>query len=285
MPDIGLLAPYDFSPLTILSYVLVMALYGIALLRMSEEQRPGSLRIITFVIGVLVCYGVMQTRFDYYSQYMFFVHRGQHLILHHLGPFLIALSNPLPVLRFWHQQLGPRVRHWLQPVGWLYRILQQPVIAAILFVGLIYFWLWPAIHFDAMLSRNLYWIMNWSMLLDGLLFWWLIFDPRSPASTNALGYGKRILILALVALPQMILGAWIVFSRGMIYDVYEVCGRAWPMAPETDQLLGGLLTWIPPAMMSILGILIILRRAMHADDTRPQEENPGPDRTLAGDQA
>ena len=116
-----------------------------------------------------------------------------------------------------------------------------------------------------MLSRNLYWVMNWSMLIDGILFWWLIFDPRPPATTPSLGYGKRILLLALVAIPQMVLGAMIVFSRGMVYDVYEVCGRAWPMAPETDQLLGGMLTWIPPAMMSILGILIILRRAMRED--------------------
>lgn len=265
MPDIGFLAPYDFSPLTILSFTLVLAGYSYALLHMAPEQRPGSVRIVTFVVGVLLCYGVMQTRFDYYSQYMFFVHRGQHLILHHLGPFLIALSNPLPIFRFWHERMGPTLRSWLRPLGWVYRILQQPVIAAVLFVGLIYFWLWPPIHFDAMLSRQLYWTMNWSMLLDGLLFWWLMFDPRSPVLTNALGYGKRILILAAVAIPQMVLGAWIVFSRGMVYDVYEVCGRAWPMAPETDQLLGGLLTWIPPAMMSVIGILLILRRAMHED--------------------
>jgi len=265
MPEFGFLAPYDYSPLTILAFVLVLAGYGIALLRMAPDQRPGSLRIVTFTVGVLLCYGVMQTRFDYYSQYMFFVHRGQHLILHHLGPFLIALSNPLSTFRFWYRLLGLGEKSWLRPVTWLYRALQQPVIAAVLFVGLIFFWLWPAIHFDAMLSRDLYWLMNWSMLLDGLLFWWLMFDPRSPVNTTALGYGKRMLILALVALPQMILGASIVFSRSMVYDVYEVCGRAWPMAPETDQLLGGLLTWIPPAMMSILGILILLRRAMHED--------------------
>ncbi|MDY6816675.1 MAG: cytochrome c oxidase assembly protein [Pseudomonadota bacterium] len=265
MPDISFLAPYDFSPLTILGFALVLAGYGYALLHMAPGQRPGSVRIVTFVVGVLLCYGVMQTRFDYYSQYMFFVHRGQHLILHHLGPFLIALSNPLPIFRFWHERMGPTLRSWLRPPGRVYRILQQPVIAAVLFVGLICFWLWPPIHFDAMLSRQLYWTMNWSMLLDGLLFWWLMFDPRSPVLTNAPGYGKRILILAAVAIPQMVLGAWIVFSRGMVYDVYEVCGRAWPMAPETDQLLGGLLTWIPPAMMSVIGILLILRRAMHED--------------------
>jgi len=216
---------------------------------------------------------------------MFFVHRGQHLILHHLGPFLIALSNPLPVLRFWHRTLGLAGKPWLRPLAWLYRVLQHPVIAAVLFVGLIYFWLWPAVHFDAMLSRDLYWLMNWSMLLDGLLFWWLMFDPRSPANTTALGYGKRMLILALVALPQMILGAWIVFSREMVYDVYEVCGRAWPMAPETDQLLGGLLTWIPPAMMSILGILILLRRAMYSENTEPGERSISTEQSLAGDKA
>jgi len=259
------LAPYDYSPLTILSYALVLGFYGVGVLRMPESDRPGPRRVLLFVVGVMLCYGVMQTRFDYYSQYMFFVHRGQHLILHHIGPILIALSNPLPVMQFWYDRIKPGARRWLMPLGLVYRGLQQPLIASFLFVGLIYFWLWPSIHFDAMLSRQLYWVMNWSMLLDGLLFWWLIFDPRPPAVTSSLGYGKRILILAAVAIPQMVLGAVIVFSRGMVYDVYEVCGRAWPMPPETDQLLGGLLTWIPPAMMSILGILIILRRAMHQD--------------------
>ena len=168
-------------------------------------------------------------------------------------------------MQFWYRQISPGLKSRLRPLGWVYRFLQHPLIASVLFVGLIYFWLWPPIHFDAMLSRNLYWVMNWSMLIDGVLFWWLIFDPRPPAITSSLGYGKRILLLALVAIPQMVLGAMIVFSRGMVYDVYEVCGRAWPMAAETDQLVGGMLTWIPPAMMSILGILIILRRAMRED--------------------
>ena len=259
------LLPYDFSPLTILSYMLVMGFYGVGLIRMPEQDRPGSLRIFAFTLGILICYAVMQTRFDYYAQYMFFVHRGQHLILHHIGPILIALSNPLPVMRFWFEKISPGWRRTLRPLSWVYQVLQQPFIALFLFVGLIYFWLWPSIHFDAMLSRDLYWVMNWSMLLDGLLFWWLIFDPRPPAITSSLGYGRRMLVLAAAGVLQMFLGAWIVFSRDMVYDVYEVCGRAWPLDPEVDQLLGGMLTYIPPAMMSILGILLMLRRAMHQD--------------------
>ncbi|HDZ38826.1 MAG TPA: cytochrome c oxidase assembly protein [Marinobacter sp.] len=250
--------------------MLVLGFYGVGLLRMPDEDRPGGLRIFAFVLGVMICYGVMQTRFDYYAQYMFFVHRGQHLILHHIGPILIALSNPLPIMRFWYAKMSPGLKNALRPVGWMYQVLQYPLIALILFVGLIYFWLWPSIHFDAMLSRDLYWIMNWSMLLDGLLFWWLVFDPRPPAITSSLGYGRRMLVLAAAGVLQMFLGAWIVFSRDMVYDVYEVCGRAWPIDPDVDQLLGGMLTYIPPAMMSVLGILLILRRAMHQDGKYPK---------------
>ena len=76
MNGVNALLPYDFSPLTIASYALVLALYGVALLRMPDSERPGPGRIVTFVVGVMLCYAVMQTAFDYYSQYMFFVHRG-----------------------------------------------------------------------------------------------------------------------------------------------------------------------------------------------------------------
>ena len=78
MPELGVLAPYDASPLTILVFVLAAASYGYALPRLPRNQRPGALRVLAFGLGLLLCYGVMQTRFDYYAQYMFFGHRGQH---------------------------------------------------------------------------------------------------------------------------------------------------------------------------------------------------------------
>ncbi|WP_336365960.1 cytochrome c oxidase assembly protein [Marinobacter sp. C2H3] len=274
MPDLAWILPYDPSPLALVAFALTAAGYAWAAANLPPGAGPGWLRQLTFWLGLALCYAVMQTRFDYYAQYMFFVHRGQHLVLHHLGPFLMVLSNPLPVLRYWHGRLPAGLRRRARPLILAYRVLQHPVVAPVLFVGLIYLWLWPPVHFVAMLSRPLYWLMNTSMLVDGLLFWWLVLDPRSPWSATGqrvagvLGYGRRILILALVAIPQMALGAWIVFSQGTVYDVYEVCGRAWPMAPATDQLLGGLLTWIPPAMMSVLGILLLVRRALHDDARR-----------------
>lgn len=228
--------------------------------RQQRGERTGAGRTLAYLLGIVATYGVTQTHYDYLAQYMFFTHRAQHLVLHHAAPFLIALAAPLPVLAdglpqqvktFPGRQCAARL---LRPC---YRLLQHPLIAPVLFVGLIYFWLIPEVHFDAMLSADLYQVMNWSMALDGLLFWWLILDRRTPQQ-GGLGYGKRIAILLAVIPPQIVLGAYIVFSEEVIFDVYEVCGRAWPLDPMDDQRLGGLLTWVPASMMSAIGVLLIL---------------------------
>lgn len=257
------LAPYQFSSLTVISTVVVLVLYlrGLGAAR-AAGIRVGAGRQVAFFIGLAACYAVLHTRIDYYAQYVFFIHRLQHLVLHHAGPFLIALSVPWPVLAL---GLPARLRdRWLRPL-WMhplvrgsYRLVQHPVVAPTLFVGLIFFWLTPEIHFDAMLSLPLYHVMNWSMLIDGLLFWWLMLNPRPTSSSVALSYGTRILVLFIIMPPQIALGAYIALSSNDLYDVYAVCGRAWPIDPATDQQLGGLLTWIPAAMMSVLGILLVI---------------------------
>ncbi|MHB8816192.1 MAG: cytochrome c oxidase assembly protein, partial [Steroidobacteraceae bacterium] len=48
-----------------------------------------------------------------------------------------------------------------------------------------------------------------------------------------------------------------------LYDIYSICGRAWAVDPLYDQQIGGLLTWIPAAMMSLVGILVVLHHILH----------------------
>lgn len=252
------LIPYNFSPLIVIAFALVLGFYLMGVKRLTSHDRPGIGRVITFLLGLGLCYGVLQTRFDFYAQHLFFAHRAQHLIIHHVGPILIALSNPLPVAHYWYRQLSAPLQAGLARLGWLYRFLQHPVIAALLFVGLVYLWLWPDIHFSAMRNRALYELMNLSLLLEGLLFWWLMLDPRRPQSSVALGYGKRILVLIAVMIPQIAIGAWITFQTEPLYDVYRLMEQPLNLEPIGDQLLGGILTWIPPALMSVLGSLILL---------------------------
>lgn len=282
------LAPYQFSFLVVVSTLAVLAAYLRGLRRCREQGAPiGAGRRAAFFIGLALCYAVLHTRIDYFAQYVFFIHRLQHLVLHHAGPFLIALSVPWPVIAL---GLPDRLRErWLAPlwngpvVQRLYRFVQHPVVAPVLFVGLIYLWLTPEIHFDAMLSLTLYHVMNWSMLIDGLLFWWLMLNPRPAGSSAAVNFGTRILILFLIMPPQIALGAYIALSGADLYDVYTVCGRAWPIDPAVDQQLGGLFTWIPAAMMSVVGILLVITFMLRHERRQREPESSGGELPAGGD--
>jgi len=265
------LLPWDFYPAVVLFCTLLALVYVRGWLRIrNNPQAPGYAPLIAFLVGLGLVYVVMHTYVDYLSQHMLWIHRVQHLVLHHLGPFLMLLGAPWKVLP---AGLPAGVRHALLPWLWrnrllrgLYRGLQHPLVAPLLFVGLIYFWLIPDIHFGAMLSTTRYQIMNWSMLLDGLLFWWLILDPRPHHTVGRLGYGGRIVILSVVVPPQIVLGAHIALAKESLYPVYNVCGRAWPISPLVDQQIAGLVTWIPTSMMSVIAVLVVLGRWMHERD-------------------
>jgi putative membrane protein len=261
--------PYEFSPTVLLlcAGAAVLYLRGVVALARAGEA-PGWPRQLSFLLGVVLMYGVLQTQYDYMAQHMFFLHRLQHLVLHHLAPFLIMVATPGAALAAGLPEplRGPlrKIGHW-PPLYRTYRAVQQPVVAAVLFVGLIYLWLLPSIHFYAMLNLPLYNVMNWSMAVDGLLFWYLMLDPRTPAE-GGVRLGWRIVILGLVILPQNAIGGFIAMSHHEIYHVYAICGRLWPISPLTDQRIGGLITWIPAAMMSVLGAIVVLRRWMREDN-------------------
>jgi putative membrane protein len=263
--------PWEFSPTVLIACLSTLGFYLRGLrLRHEAGIHEGLLRPLVFVFGIALIYFVMQTHYDYLSQHMFFVHRAQHLVLHHLGPFLILLARPQPVLACglsnksaYRRVLLPAWRYPL--TQGIYRTIQSPLLASLIFVGLIYFWLVPSIHFDAMLSAELYKAMNWSMVLDGLLFWYLILDPRDRQQGALLGYGMRIIVLWAIILPQIALGAYIGLTRSVLFDVYDVCGRAWPLSPITDQQIGGLITWIPSSMMSAAALLVVLRFWLRSD--------------------
>jgi putative membrane protein len=250
-------APWDFSWAEFLAASAALWWFGRGLARSAPAQRPAMWRQVSFLLGVLVLYGVLQTRFLYLSQHMFFLNRLQHLGMHHLGPFLIALGWPGATIR---RGMPVPVRRLidLPSVRGVVRVVQQPVIAAVLFVGLVALWLIPPVHFRAMIDPRLYAVMNWSMVVDGLLFWSLVLDPR-PKPPARVGFATRIVLTVAVMFPQILMGSVITFDNDVLYPYYDLCGRVYPsVGAILDQHLGGLVVWIPAAMMSIAGFFVAL---------------------------
>ena len=248
--------PWEFSWPVYLTTTLTLAWYGRGWLRLSPEDQPALWRTACFVIGVMSIYAVLQTHIDYLAQHMFFVHRWAHFVLHHAGPFFIALGAAGPVLRAGMPSFllplldAPPVRRSVD-------VLQHPLIAPLLFVGLLYFWLIPTIHTRVMLDANLYDLMNWSMAINGVMFWSLVLDsrPKPPARYSHL---MRALMILIIELPQMVLGAILSLSMTDYYPVYEICGRIFPMTALSDMHYGGLIIWLPGTLTSLAAMIVVL---------------------------
>lgn len=262
-------APWDFSWSEYLATTFALFWFSRGLMREPPEMRPSRWRQIAFVTGLLVTYAVLQTRFDYMAQHMFFLNRAQHVIMHHIGPFVAVLGWPGGTIkRGMPRRLRSIVEHHC--VAAAVRFVQQPVLAAFLFVGLFYFWLIPSIHFRAMLDARLYAIMNWTMVIDGFLFWSLVLDPR-PKPPARVSFGGRAGLAFGVMFPQIILGAVIAFSHTDLYPYYDFCGRLFPsISALNDQHIGGIVMWIPPSMMSVLAVVLVLNALRRHEESHPE---------------
>jgi putative membrane protein len=243
--------PWDFwwSAFLAAGFALLWFLRGLHVVRPSE--RLPAWRICCFLAGLAAIYCVLLTRFEYLAQHMFFLNRIQHLVMHHLDPFLIALSWPgaaifrgMPAVV---QRAGTSLR-----CGWLLRIVQQPIVSVVLFEGLLVLWLVPPITFRAMFDWRLYEVMNASMVVDGLLFWFLVLDPR-PDPPAPVAFFTRAALAFVIIFPQIALGTWIGLVRTNLYPSFSLCGRVYPgIDPLLDQQIGGLILWVPAGMMSAL---------------------------------
>ncbi len=248
--------PWEFSWPAFLGTTLPLVWFVQGMRRLSAAQRPAVWRSAAFVLGMVGNYIVLQTHIDFLAQHMFFVHRWAHFWLHHTGGFLIALGMPGQAIRAGMPGiLLPLID--AKPVRRTLDVLQHKAVAPLLFVGLLYFWLIPELHTYVMLDRTLYDIMNWTMTINGIMFWSLIVDPRPhpPARFSTLWKALSILI---IELPQMLLGAILSLSNTDFYPVYNICGRIFEMTALNDQHYGGLIIWLPGTMMSFLAMIIVL---------------------------
>lgn len=252
--------PWEASPTLLVCFALSAWLF----IRGQRVRRVSVARQIFFWLGWVALYLSLHTMLDYYAERMFFIHRIQHLVLHHAGPLLIMAAYPGSVMRAglplaWRVKLA---RFNQSLVGRaLIALFTNPIIVPALFVFLVVVWLIPSVQFYSMLDWRLYRLMNWSVVITGLMYWNLILDRR-PCPPACMTPGGRVISPILTMAPQMVAGAVIAFTERDLYPLFDLCGRAIAMSAQTDQMIGGLTMWIPAAMTEVIGLLVALRNMM-----------------------
>ena len=267
--------PWEFHWAEFLATVLTLAWFWRGTRILPRDRQPSLWRKACFVAGILSFYIVLQTRIDYYAQHLFFAHRWAHFVLHHAGAFLIALGMSGPVALCRHAGFPETVGDGAAGEGGT-RFPAASRHRAGLFVGLLYFWLIPAIHTRVMLDENLYMVMNWTMAINGVMFWSLVLDSR-PKPPARLSHLMRALMILLIELPQMVLGAILSLSMTDYYPVYNICGRVLDMTALNDQHYGGLIIWLPGTLTSFAAMIVVLVTMRLNEEKAEREKRRRPD--------
>ena len=257
------MAAWSTNPIPSFGLILAAYLYLTGLSRWHRPTHPISRwQRISFFSGLVVVFIALQSPIDPIAEHMFSFHQLQHILIRMVAPLLILGGAPLtPMLRglpHWVLQgvVRPIVSNSLARSAY-YR-LTNPVVATIIFLGILYLWQVPVNMNLALRNELVHQFMHLTMTFSGFLFYWLIIDPKPHRSR--MHYGLRVLYLGLIVIPNTMLGVALVFAETPIYSAYVEAGQLFGMSIMTDQQLGGLMLWVPGDMMSILaaGVVMIL---------------------------
>jgi putative membrane protein len=246
----------------------------------AKSSRPGDERgrlatggrLAAYLGGLVILGLALMSPIDVLGGQFFFMHMIQHLLLVMIVPPLLWLANPLPFVMWGLPYRGRRqVGEWLRPRSTFrrrLRALTPPGIVWMLFVAAILGWHDPGAYQAALRDELVHDLEHLSFFLTAVLFWWhVIYAP--PYIHKRLARGARVAYVLAAVPPNMAAGAVIAFSGQPIYPYYAGVPRLWGLTVMQDQMLGGIIMWIPGSMMYILAALVLISRWLQAEEQKP----------------
>jgi putative membrane protein len=237
---------------------------GLAVLSVVYEWRARSAdmahaRRVSFYAGLATIFlslnGPLHDLSDYY---LFSAHMVQHLILTLAVPPLLICGTPGWMLR-------PLLRN--RAVASVARALTRPAVCFATFNVVLAAWHVPVLYNLAMARHNLHIAQHLMFMVAAVMLWWPVLSqlPELPR----LSYPLQMLYLFLTSIPMSIVAVYITYSEDLLYPAYAAAPRVIPLSPMQDQLLGGLIMWIPGGLLFYAVITVIFFRwqAHGAEDT------------------
>ena len=222
------------------------------------------LRELAFAAGLVSIVIALDSPIDYYSDQLFWVHMGQHIILLTVAPPLILLGRPWP--RMW-QALPLNVRtsagrtlaqaRWTAPI----RAIAKPAPAFILFNANMLLWHIPAAY---NLTLNHQWIHDCEHALfffSGLLFWAHVVDPGPMRARSGMTWFFRAVYVAGAMIASWILAILLVLVQDPLYSHYaNLLSRPGGLTALEDQQVAGGMMWVPGSVSYSIALLAIFWR-------------------------
>jgi len=234
-------------------------------------------RLVAYISGMMILGTALMSPIDALGGQLFFMHMLQHLLTMMVAAPLILLANPFPFM-LWGLPRGPRrvVARQFAPRAGVRKVLTaatRPLFIWLFFLFIYIGWHDPTLYNLALKRDWVHDVQHISFFVAAMLFWWIVIGagPRLHASLPVWG---RIGFLVITVPPNMLTGAALAFSPTVIYTYYESVPRFFGVSVLQDQMIGGVIMWIPGSMMLLLAALILLAGQMKSKDGEAPQPVP-----------
>lgn len=259
-----LLLSWAWRPEILLTTGLAAALYLVGRWRLRRRGSSGLVspwRLVSYLTGLATLWIALMSPIDVLSDQLFFMHMVQHLLLVMIAPPLLLLAQPMPVA-MWGlpKALRLEVARWLRvesPLRRVVRSLTTPGLVWLYFVAILVGWHEPKLYSLTLESDIVHDLEHLSFFGTALLFWWHVVGA-APRFHRKLSQGVRIGYALSVVPANALLGISIAFATEPIYYYYTTVPRLWDTSVLQDQMLGGVIMWIPGSMMYMVAALVLI---------------------------
>jgi putative membrane protein len=268
-----LLLSWAWRPEIILTTGLAAALHLVGRWRLKQRGSSGLLSpwlLVSYLSGLAVLWIALMSPIDVLSNQFFFMHMVQHLLLVMIAPPLLLLAKPMPVA-MWGlpKALRLEVGRWLRADSSLRRVvrgLTTPGLVWLYFVAALVGWHEPQLYGLALESDFAHDLEHLSFFGTALLFWWHVIGA-APRFHRRLSQGVRIGYALSVVPANALLGISISFATEPIYHYYTTVPHLWDISVLKDQMLGGVIMWIPGSMMYMVAALVLIAQLVREGGT------------------
>jgi putative membrane protein len=167
---------------------------------------------------------------DLSEDYLYLMHMVQHMLFTLIAAPLLVAGVPAWL---WRRMLAPA------PARAVFGFFVRPVVAVVVFNGVLLFSHWPAVVTSSVTSEIVHFSVHALVVASAVVMWWPVLSPLS--EMPALAPPAQMLYLFAQSIAPTIPASFLTFGHSPLYEVYATFPRIWGISAMTDQLVAGLI--------------------------------------------
>jgi putative membrane protein len=255
--QLGWLA-WSIHPSTVIGLAVLAAIYFWRAGNAPEGAHLNIWRKLSFISALFVIFASLNGPLhDLSDDYLFSAHMVQHLLLTLAMPPLFIAGIPGWMLR-------PILRNRIAAA--IAKRITRPVFCFVAFNLVIAGWHIPALYNSAMANHNIHIVEHLMMMSAAVLMWWPLMSPLP--ELPRLAYPGQMLYCFLMSIPMSITAVYIAMADHILYPAYSAAPRVTGLTPMEDQLLGGLIMWVPGGLIfALIMTVVFFKWAARGEDS------------------